>query len=375
MTKIFFTLGVFSCAFVLPSSFAAKGEIKVGFLVAQTGMQMNEGKLITKALDLAVKQINAAGGIKGKMVKVIPADTKSDPKATVEAYNQLIDQEKVFAVIGTQQSSQMELLIPKMLSAKVPTFIGAQNANLTKDGQWFFRTRAANTTTTGAIIRYIKEDAKLNKVAIINDNGAFGAAGGDLLEKQAKDAGLTLVKRVGFKSGEKSFSGPMKELKDSKPEALIAYIANYDDAGSIEKEYGSIGKPFMYIGSPTSQSSPALAAAGEAANGIFAIADFVFGESAASKKYEEDYRKEYNETPDAISAYAYDSMIILAKAIKTKGENTEKVREFVMGLKGYKGVEGDYAFAPQGDGIKAVSLVQIENGKPKFVKKLSASIQ
>ncbi|MCX5732747.1 MAG: ABC transporter substrate-binding protein [candidate division NC10 bacterium] len=89
------------------------------------------------------------------------------------------------------------------------------------------------------------------------------------------------------------------------------------------------------------------------------------------EQYAEAYRREYNEEYDATSSWAYDAMNILAEAIKTAGEDRAKIREAILALKGYQGVLGTFSFTPNGDGLSEVSVVQIEQGKPKLLKSVS----
>ena len=143
------------------------------------------------------------------------------------------------------------------------------------------------------------------------------------------------------------------------------------DAAWIQKQYRQLGSPYKYLGSPGSQMKSTLDISKEAAEGLLAIADFVPGQSATNKQYAEAYRREYNEEYDATSSWAYDAMNILAEAIKTAGEDRAKIREAILALKGYQGVLGTFSFTPNGDGLREVSVVQIEQGKPKLLKSVS----
>jgi len=136
----------------------------------------------------------------------------------------------------------------------------------------------------------------------------------------------------------------------------------------IQRQYRQLGSPFKYLGSPSSQHRDALNLAREAAEGIFAIADFVPGQTEANRKYAEDYKKEYNEEYDGLSAWTYDGLKILVNAIKKTGEDRAKIREAILATQGYKGVLGSFSFTPNGDGLHEVSVVQIEKGTPKLLK-------
>jgi branched-chain amino acid transport system substrate-binding protein len=87
-----------------------------------------------------------------------------------------------------------------------------------------------------------------------------------------------------------------------------------------------------------------------------------------NRKYAEDYKKEYGEEFDGLSAWTYDGLHILVNAIRKAGENRAKIREAIVATQGYKGVLGTFSFTPNGDGLSEVSVVQIAMGKPKLLK-------
>ena len=98
------------------------------------------------------------------------------------------------------------------------------------------------------------------------------------------------------------------------------------------------------------------------------MVDFVPGESEENKRFAEAYKKEYNEEYDPLSIWTYDGLKILVDAIKKAGEDRDKIRQAILATQGYKGVQGNFSFTPNGDGLSEVSIVQIEKGQPKLLK-------
>jgi branched-chain amino acid transport system substrate-binding protein len=151
---------------------------------------------------------------------------------------------------------------------------------------------------------------------------------------------------------------------------MVVY-SHEKDAAWIQRQYRQLGSPYKYLGSPGSQMKSTLDLSKEAAEGLLAIADFVPGQSEANKKYAEAYKKEYNEEFDATSAWVYDALNIVVATIKTAGEDRARIREAILALKGFEGVLGTFSFTPNGDGLHEVSIIQIEQGKPKLLKSVS----
>jgi branched-chain amino acid transport system substrate-binding protein len=348
---------------------SAAQDIRIGFTPPVTGASAAEGSFQLKAIKLALKEINAAGGVNGRKIDLRIVDNQSSNPGALASLQKAVEQEKVLALMGFVKSTQILATSDAIKSYGIPTFVGGTNVTLTQQGNpWLFRVRPDDSIAALAMIKYIKEDLKLTKVGVLNDTDAFGMGGGDLVEKYAKDAGVTVVKREKYTTKDKDYTAQLLSLKGAGSEVMIVYAPNPEDAAVIQRQYRQLGSPFKYLGSPSSQHRDALNLAREAAEGIYAIADFVPGQTEANRKYAEDYKKEYNEEYDGLSAWTYDGLKILVNAIKKAGEDRAKIREAILATQGYKGVLGTFSFTPNGDGLHEVSVVQIEKGTPKLLK-------
>jgi len=348
---------------------AAGAEIRIGFTPPITGASASEGSFQIKAIKLALKEINAAGGVNGRKIDLRIVDNQSSNPGALAALQKAVEQEKALALMGFVKSTQILATSDAIKGYGIPTFVGGTNVTLTQQGNpWLFRVRPDDSIAALAMIKYIKEDLKLTKVGVLNDTDAFGMGGGDLVEKYAKEAGITVVKREKYTTKDKDYTAQLLSLKSAGAEIMIVYAPNPEDAAVIQRQYRQLGSPFKYLGSPSSQHRDALNLAREAAEGIYAIADFVPGQTEANRKYAEDYKKEYNEEYDGLSAWTYDGLKILVNAIKNAGEDRTKIREAILATQGYKGVLGNFSFTPNGDGLHEVSVVQIEKGTPKLLK-------
>ena len=350
-------------------SLQAADTIKIGFTPPVTGASADEGALQIKAIKLALKQINAAGGVNGKKIDLIIVDNQSTNPGALAALQKAVEQEKVLALVGSVKSTQILAMSDAIKNYGIPAIIGGTNASLTKQGNpWLFRVRPDDSIAAAAMVKYIKEDTKFTKIGILHDSDAFGTGGADLVEKYAKDAGLTLVKRERYTTKTKDYTAQLLSIKNAGTQALVLYCSNPEDVAVIQRQYRQLGSPFMYIGSASSQMKDTINLSREASEGLLAIADFVPGQSQVNKKYADDYKKEYNQEFDATSAWTYDGLNILVNAIRKVGENRPKIREAILSTKGYQGVLGTFDFTPNGDGLSEVSVVKIEKGNPKLIK-------
>ena len=346
---------------------AADGEILIGMNTPMTGANAANGALWIKAAKLAEKQINAAGGINGKQVKLLIVDDQSTNPGALAAVNKSIEQDKVLALLGVTTSTQILAVSETIKQAGIPTLVGGSAVAVTRQGNpWMFRVRPDDSIVAQGMIKYIKEEMKLSKVGILHDADAFGTGGGDLVERYAKENGLTVVKREKYAGTDRDFTAQLLALKNAGAEVMVVYATAGPAIAVIQRQYRQIGSPYKFLGSPTSAQENTLNLSKEAAEGLVAMMDNVPGETL--KKYAVDYKKEYNEEINTFAAFDYDAMNILADAIRKGGEDRAKIREAILATKGYVGVLGTYSFTPNGDSLHTASVVQIENGKPKLLK-------
>ncbi len=348
---------------------AAADEIRIGFTPPITGTHAASGSLQMKAIKLALKEINAAGGVNGKKIDLRVVDNQSSNPGALASLQKAVDQEKVLALMGFLYSTQVFATSDAIKNYGVPTFIGATNVSLTRQGNpWMFRVRPDDSIAAGAMVKYIKEDTKFTKIGLLHDSDAFGTGGADLVEKSAKEAGLTVVKREKSQTAAKDFTAELLAMKNAGAEVLIFY-GHQEATAVIQRQMRQLGSPFKFLGSPSAASRDALNLAKEASEGIWAVVDFVPGVTEENKRFAAAYKKEYNnEEYDNVSVWAYDGLKILANAMKKAGEDREKIRQAILATQGYKGVQGNFSFTPNGDGLSEVSIVRIEKGQQKLLK-------
>jgi branched-chain amino acid transport system substrate-binding protein len=342
---------------------ASGGEIIIGFTPPVTGASAAEGALQIKAAKLAIKQINDGGGVNGKKINFIMEDNQSTNPGALAALQKAVEQDKALGLIGSVKSTQIQAMSDAVKGYAVPMMIGGTNATLTSTGNpWLFRVRPDDSIAAAAMVKYIKEDLKLTKVGILHDTDAFGTGGADLVEKGSKDNGMTMVRREKYTTKDKDFTAQLLNLKQAGAEVMVVYGTNPEDVAVIQRQYVQLGKPFKYVGSPSSQMKDCLNLSKENAEGLLAVADYVPGISEVSKKYAADYQKEYNEPFDPTSAWTYDGLNVLTAAIKKGGEDRAKIKDAILATQGYQGVLGTFSFTPNGDGLSEVSVVEIQKG-------------
>ncbi len=353
-----------------PAAQPSGGEIRFGAGLNITGPTASQGALFKKAIDLAVNQVNGSGGINGKKINMMIEDNQSTNPGALAALNKNIENDKVQVEIGPVLSTQVQAVSDTDKAAGLPIATGGTAVkNTHMDNPWLFRMRPDDSVAAAAMVQYIKDDMKLTKVGILHDSDAFGTGGANLVEQYSKENGLTVVKNEAYTASSKDYTAQLLSLKNAGTEVMVVYATRPEDVALIERQYHDLGRPFKYLGSPSSAEVDTLSLSKDAATGLYAVVDFVLGQTDVSKAYVDAYKKAYNSDPDALSAWNYDAVILFSEAIKKAGEDRSAIMKYILGQHGWQGVCGTYDFTPNGDGLHSNSVVQIQpDGKLKLLK-------
>jgi branched-chain amino acid transport system substrate-binding protein len=160
-------------------------------------------------------------------------------------------------------------------------------------------------------------------------------------------------------------------VKQSGADVLGTYIPFETDQGIFARQLRQLGVNIDWVGSSTTTSATALKLAGPALEGAYAASDFHRDANGAAKAYSEKYEAAYKTAPDFFSAWAYDAVTILSRAIDTaKSVEPGKIREAILATRGVEGAEGTYNFDQNGDGLHGYNVVRNERGSVKFIKRV-----
>lgn len=353
------------------SSSGLPSAIKVGFITTVTGKSADEGALAIKAIQLGVDEINAKGGIGGKTkIQLFTEDSQSTDPGAVNAFRKAIDQDNVDVLIGPVKSTQVLAMIDQIQQAAIPTIVGGTNVTLTQKGnKWLFRMRPNDGVAAPAMVKYITEDLKLNKIAILHDSDAFGSGGAELVTQAAKDKGATIVRNEKYTGGDKDFTAQLTNIKNANADVLIIYATNTSDDGVMLPQIKQQGLTAKVMGSPSTAVTVVYDLAKSAQDGIYAAVDYMPDLTSVAKSYYDAYQKKYNSVPDDLSAWVYDSLYIIKSAVEKAGSlDKAKVRDAIAGIHGLDRVVGKVDFNRNGDGLHSATIVQMEGGKKQFKK-------
>ena len=364
--KVFLLFSLF-LVFALLISGCIKKEpetYKVGAILPLSGSGANYGKWEKQGVDLAVDEINQAGGINGKKIEIIFEDSKSLPKDGVSAMNKLSSVDKVpVAIAGI--SSVVLACAPVADQYKVVLLnSGGVSPKIRGAGQYVFSNIGDGAIEVKVTAEYAYNNLKFKKVAVLNINAAAGTDSRDIFIKHFKSLGGEIVAEEGHDQGATDFRAQLTKIRDSKPDAI--YLASFTkESALILKQASEMRIKTQWLSYAPFQGQDIITIAGNAAEGIIYTSPAFDPNSTDEKmkEFQNKYESKYGVESELYAATFYDGIKLIAEAIKNGGYNSEGIRKALQEIKDYPGVSGLTTFDADRAVSKPVILKTIKNGQ------------
>src|SRR6266571_3416524 len=289
----FLSAAVWIMAAALPS-LAQQAPVRIVGLVELSGTGATSGTNFDNGVKLAVKEINATGGILGRKVEYTSSDTQSAPQ-TAKALAQKAVDEGAYVVMGPVFSGSILVSMAETRRAEIPNFTGGEGAAITQQGNpYIFRTAFTQTTSMPKVARYIKDNLKATTVAIIYTNNDFGKGGRDVFVKALEPHGIKVVADISTDPGQLDFSGAVLKAKQANVDALFVYT-NEEEAARALRELRKQGYDKPIVGETVLTSQKVIELAGDAANSAVAHVGLTAeAPDPGIRAFATKFQKEYN---------------------------------------------------------------------------------
>lgn len=307
-------------------------EIKIGVILAETGPASFLGGPEARSLKMLVNEINSSGGIEGNQVKLIFKDSGASPEKAISFAKQLIEEEKVFAIIGPSTSGET-LKIKKICETGQTILISCASAELIVNpvAQYVFKTAPSDSLAARRIFMTMNE-MSISKIAILTGNTGFGKAGKGQLTKIAPEYGIEIVESQTYDKKATDLSALVAKVKSNPDVEAVVNWSIVPAQSIIAKNIRQAGWDVPIFQSHGFANIKYVEAAGSAAEGIiFPASKLMVAESLTNgprkdflMKYKSDYETLYNENASTFGGHSYDAMMLLAKAIEEVGRIRKK---------------------------------------------------
>ncbi len=353
----------------------AQNTVKVAAIVELSGGGATAGTNFKNGVEMAVKEVNAAGGILGKKIELTTSDTTTNPGVALGLTKKAIDQD-VFAIFGPVYSGSIIVSMKESEKAQIPNWTGGEAANITTQGNpYIFRTSFTQATAMPKVAKYINQQAKVKNLAIIYVNNDFGKGGLEMIKKALAPTDTKIAVDVSTDAGQVDFSAAVLKAKQSNADAVFVYL-NEDESARILKELRKQGWTKPIIGETTLTGQKVIDLAGEAANGAIAhVGLTVDAPGAEMLKFKAKFYQDYKYISDHNGIKGYTGIYSLKAAVEKAGKfDRAAVAKAMHGLSisaaKYPGIILDVNFDDKGDLDRASYLVQVKNGKQEVIEVL-----
>ncbi|CCE98093.1 ABC transporter substrate-binding protein [Sinorhizobium fredii] len=362
---------------------AADGTIKLGIVAPMSGPNARYGAFSMRGAELAVKEINDAGGVDGQKIELYSADSQGTPVEGVSATRRLIDEDEVDYVIGDVSSSVTLAMQPVAEDAEVLLLNAASsNPKITYAAgvggfKWTYRNYPTDENRAFVVAKYAAEQRGFTKFAVLSVDSDYGRSAIEFTKKYLPEFKGEILTEDYYKEGEVDFRSVLAKIRDSGAQAILMYgLADTTPIVARQMvELGLAGKVTL-VGNGEFNTEKTIKSAPTALEGaVEAAAWLPAWDSPESKAFVEKFTTTYDEAPNNHAYVHWDTVRLLAQAIHEAGGNDrEKVREALSKIK-YKSPVGEVTFDDHNQARLPMILLQIENGKPAIKGAYTAEIQ
>lgn len=351
-----------------------ENEIVIGHFGSMTGSEATFGKSTDQGIRLAVDEVNAAGGIKGKKIRLVTMDDQGKSDEAVAVVKRLIEREKAVAILGEVASGRSKAAAPTAQASKIPMVSpSSTNPQVTEVGDYIFRTCFIDPFQGLVMAKFATNNLKLKRVAILRDVKSDYSVGlADVFAAKFKEMGGTIVADLSYQSQDVDFKAQLTQIKSKAPDGIFI-PGYYTEVGLIARQARELGVTVPLMGGD-GWDSPKLTEIGQKAieGGYFSNHYSNESKDPLAVDFLKRFQEKFGVSADGLSAAGYDAAKILLSAITSAAEpKPELIRNELAKVKDFAGVTGKISMDANRNAVKSAVVVQVNGSTNKFVTTVS----
>jgi branched-chain amino acid transport system substrate-binding protein len=343
--------------------------IKVGVYGDLTGQTSSFGQSTKNGIELAVEEINNAGGVNGKKIQLIVEDDQGRPEQAKTVVSKLINQDKVQAVLGEVASTNSLAAAPVAQEAKIPMITpSSTNPKVTEVGDYISRVCFIDPFQGAVMAKFAANTLKAKTAAILGDvNSDYSKGLTQFFETEFTKLGGKVVAKEAYTQTDPDFKGQLTKIRNLNPDVI--YIPGYyGQVGIIAKQARELDMNMPLLGGD-GWDSPELWKLGGAALKNSYISNHYSAENPAPEiqNFVKAFKAKFGVEPDSLAALAYDAAKVLADAIKRAGgTDPAKLKDAINATKDFAGVTGKITIDPTRNAVKPAVVLELDAAGAKF---------
>ncbi len=347
------------------SSSASTDEILIGEVGSLSGNDATFGTSTRDGVDLATQQVNAAGGLLGRKVRVIVMDDQGKPEEAATAVTKLISQNKVIAILGEVASTRSLAMAPIAQQNKIPMISpSSTNPEVTKKGDFVFRVCFIDPFQGSVMAKFAANTLKAKKAAILKDvKNDYSMGLAKYFIETFKGLGGEILVEQSYSANDTDFKSQLTAIKGKNPDVIFV-PGYYTEVGLIGLQAKEIGIKAPMLGGDGWDSSKLREIGGSSLDGSFFSTHYSADDpSPHVQKFISEFKTNYNGTPDALAAMGYDAALVLFDAIrKAKSLAGPDLRDAISQTKDFQGVTGKITIDKDHNAVKSAAVLEVKNG-------------
>ena len=371
-----FVVGIVSFLASPARGAADSGPVKIGAIFSVTGPAAFLGAPEAKTARMLIDQINAAGGVNGRRLELVLKDSGGSPEKAVSFAKQLIEEDKVLAIIGPSTSGEtMQIKALCEENRMILVSCAAAEVIVNPVARYVFKVPQKDSQAVTWIYRTMKQKG-IRKIAVVSSNDGFGAAGKKQLEDMAPAEGIEIVVNEVYDKGATDLTDILTKVKAQSGVQAVVNWSIVPAQSIVAKNMKQLGMTIPLFQSHGFGNRKYVEQAGVAAEGILFPASRLLvvselpdthPQKPVLAKYQRDYETLFKEEVSTFGGHAYDALMVVVEGLRKAGEpDREKVREAIENLRGFVGTAGVFNYSATdhtGLGLDAFEMLTVKDGK------------
>lgn len=340
--------------------------VKVGGVVPLTGDGAAYGLPVQRAASLAVNEINLAGGVKGEPLEIVWEDGKCDAKEATSAARKLVTIDKVAIILGGVCSSETLAMAPITEAEKVIVLSPSSTSpDITTAGDFVFRTAPSDALAGRVAAEYAVKKFSAKKAAIISETKDYTQGLRRVFKEVFTALGNTVVADEVYNTGDTNFRSQLLKIKATNPDVLYLLPQTPASGVLILKQLKDLKMKTQLLTAEVLIGRDAVKEQGSAMEGLVGVEQYFDEKGERAQTFLKKYKETYNEEPPfpSFMANMYSQVYLVKEAMEKYGQDTEKIRDYFLSLKGWEGALGRLTFDQNGDPLSSYAVKKVEGGK------------
>ena len=346
-------------------------EIVIGEYGSLSGSAATFGISVRNGIDMALEEVNNAGGINGKKLRVIIEDDQGKPEEAQTVVTKLINRDRVVAVLGEVSSSRSLAAAPVCQGSRIPMITpSSTNPRVTQVGDYIFRVCFIDTFQGIVMAKFATNTLKVKNVAILRDiKNEYSVGLAEVFTENFTKMGGAIVGNESYSEGDNDFNAQLTSLKGKNPEAIFI-PGYYTEVALISRQARQLGITAPLLGGDGWDSARLWEIGQEALNGAYFSTHYsAHDPNPVIQKFVAAYKARHNELPDTNAVLGYDAARLLFDAIRrANGTDPEALRKALASTRDFDGVSGRITMDENRNPVKAAVVVRVQDGDYQFVE-------